>query len=224
MGSQRSVSLVLVFATIACEHDGPNEAAPVETPRVVSAARRVEPAQPQALADDESLLWRRSEARHDRESAYKWDQSHLGWLLENWKHLQCYRDHVKDVGEAGFGAEPGSPREEQWLQNRHRLVLHLDRWYERLIAEEPDVSSQSEFFSSFKTAYVLVLQTYPAAYNESDRQRIRQADQAWKTAQAQVAAYVGRLGGAKDRATDSTPEALLMPSDCSVVLRAIGRP
>src|SRR5690606_6485300 len=120
---------------------------------------------------------------------------HLNEMLAYWEEMQCFRDKVKEEGQKAFGAEPGSPAEEQWFQFKRMFIMLIDGWQKRLFSEQPRIQEKSKFIGNFLEAHELVMNGYPKAYNEGDTKELEKQDAHWIIVEAKVKKYVKSLGG-----------------------------
>ncbi len=116
-------------------------------------------------------------------------------MLRYWEHLECFREKVKEAGDGAFGAEPGSPTEEQWFQFKRGFVTHIDGWQKRLFAEQPRVLEKSKFVGNFLEAHELVMHGYLKSYNNADKTDLKANDARWAIVEAKVKKYTKDLGG-----------------------------
>lgn len=142
----------------------------------------------------EFKAWNRKDPEGEK-YLYKWDKSHLKEMLAYWEQMQCFRAKVKEEGQKAFGAEPGSPAEEQWFQFKRLFITLVDGWQKRLFAEQPRIQEKSKFIGNFLEAHELVMNGYPKAFNESDTTELEKADAHWIIVEAKVKKYVTSLGG-----------------------------
>lgn len=151
---------------------------------------------PEGLAgptEAEFKAWNRKDPEGEKH-LYKWDKAHIKEMMNYWEQLECFREKVKEEGEKAFGAEPGSPTEEQWYQFKRMFVTHIDGWQKRLFAEQPRILEKSKFIGHFLEAHELVMNGYPKAYNEADKTELEKADAHWIVVQAKVKKYTKNLG------------------------------
>jgi hypothetical protein len=142
----------------------------------------------------EFKAWNRKDPEGEKH-LYKWDKAHLSDMLRYWEHLECFREKVREEGDKAFGAEPGSPTEEQWYQFKRAFVTHVDGWQKRLFAEQPRILEKSKFIGNFLEAHELVMHGYLKAYNEGDKTQLEKNDAHWIIVEAKVKKYVKQLGG-----------------------------
>lgn len=143
--------------------------------------------------DAEFAAWNRKDPEGEK-FLYKWDKANGQRMLEYWEQLQCFREQVKEAGEKAFGAEPGSPAEEQWFQFKRAYVVHVDGWQKRLFAEEPRVLEKSKFISNILEAHEHVMNNYPKAYNDGDKTEIEKVDAQWTIVEQKVKKYAKNIG------------------------------
>jgi hypothetical protein len=154
-------------------------------------------ARPKGMAgptEAEFKAWNRKDPEGEKH-LYKWDKAHLSDMLGYWEHLECFREKIKEEGDKAFGAEPGSPTEEQWFQFKRGFVTHIDGWQKRLFAEQPRILEKSKFIGNFLEAHELVMHGYPSAFNEADKTELEKTDAHWVIVEAKVKKYVKNLGG-----------------------------
>lgn len=143
----------------------------------------------------EFKAWDRKDPEGEKH-LYKWDKANLPKMMGYWEDLVCFKEKMKEEGQKAFGAEPGSPQEEEWYQFKQAFVIPiLDSWQKRMFASEPRVLEKTKFIGNFLEAHELVSREYPAAYNESDKTALEKADAHWMIVEAKVKKYVGSLGG-----------------------------
>ena len=85
---------------------------------------------------------------------------------------------MKEEGQKAFGAEPGSPKAEEWYQFKQAFIIPIvDSWQKRMFAEEGTrILEKSKFISNFLEAHELISREYPAAYNASDQTLLDEAN------------------------------------------------
>jgi hypothetical protein len=115
-------------------------------------------------------------------------------MLTYWEEMQCFREKVMAEGEKAFGAEPGSPTEEQWFQFKQGYVIFLDGWQMRLFAKEPRVMEKSKLIGHFLEAHEMVMNNYPKAYNDGDKSELEKVEAHWVIVENKVKKYVKNLG------------------------------
>ena len=142
----------------------------------------------------EFKAWNRKDPEGEKH-LYKWDKAHLSDMLGYWEELECFREKVREEGEKAFGAEPGSPTDEQWYQFKRGFVHHADGWQKRLFAEQPRILEKSKFIGNFLEAHELVMHGYPKAFNSADKTELEKADAHWIIIEAKIKKYVKNLGG-----------------------------
>lgn len=143
--------------------------------------------------DAEFAAWNRKDPEGEK-FLYKWDKANGQRMLEYWEQLQCFREQVREAGAKGFGAEPGSPAEEQWYQFKRTYVIHLDGWQKRLFAQEPRILEKSRFISNVLEAHEHVMNNYPKAYNDGDKTEIEKVDAQWTVVEQKVKKYAKNIG------------------------------
>lgn len=195
----RMASFGLLLTFVACDSKSePSIAEALATKEEEKFEYKPSPKpRPKGLApptDAEFKAWDRKDPAGEQH-LYKWDKAHLDDMLRYWEHLECFREHVKEAGEEAFGAEPGSPTEEQWFQFKRAFVTHIDGWQKRLFAEQPRILEKSKFIGNFLEAHELVMHEYLKAYNNGDKTELEKADAHWIIVQAKIKKYVKNLGG-----------------------------
>jgi len=156
----------------------------------------------------EFKAWDRKDPEGEKH-LYKWDKANLDKMMNYWEDLVCFKEKMKEEGQKGFGAEPGSPQAEEWYQFKQSFVIPiLDSWQKRLFANEPRILEKTKFIGSFLEAHELVSREYPAAYNDSDKTALEKADALWMVAEAKVKKYVGNLGGKFPEVDPSNPKSV----------------
>lgn len=195
---KRLAGATLVLGLFGCTSSGPSisEALATEEEDKFDYKPNVKP-RPRDLApptDAEFKAWNRKDPEGEKH-LYKWDKDNLSKMLVYWEHLECFRDKVKIEGEKAFGAEPGSPTEEQWFQFKRAFVTHVDGWQKRLFAEQPRILEKSKFVGNFLEAHELVMHGYLKAINEADQTELEKADAHWIIVEAKIKKYVKNLGG-----------------------------
>jgi hypothetical protein len=141
----------------------------------------------------EFKAWDRKDPEGEKH-LYKWDKDHIDTMLHYWEELECFREVVKAEGEKAFGAEPGTPGEEQWMQFKKGFVLHADGWQKRLLADQPRILEKSKFMGNIFEAHELIINRYPIAYNKGDKTALAEADAHWVIVDAKVRKYTKNLG------------------------------
>lgn len=186
------------LAVVACD-SGPSIAESLEGKEAKEDANyKPNPKpRPKGLAgptEAEFAAWNRKDPEGEKH-LYKWDKAHLDDMLRYWEHLECFREKVKEAGDGAFGAEPGSPTEEQWFQFKRGFVTHIDGWQKRLFAEQPRVLEKSKFVGNFLEAHELVMHGYLKSYNNADKTDLKANDARWAIVEAKVKKYTKDLGG-----------------------------
>lgn len=144
--------------------------------------------------DEEVAAWDRKDPEGEKH-LYKWDKSNLDRMTGYWKELQCYREKVKSEGDKAFGSEPLSPEEEKWTQFKQGFIPFVNRWQQRLFANEPRIQEKSKFIGNILEAHELVMNGYPKAYNDGDDVELKKADARWVVVEDKVKKYVEQLDG-----------------------------
>lgn len=143
--------------------------------------------------DAEFAAWDRKDPEGEKH-LYKWDKENGQRMLGYWEQLQCFREKVMEEGQKAFGAEPGSPAEEQWYQFKRSYVVHLDGWQQRLFAQEPRVLEKSKFVGNILEAHESVMNNYPKAYNEGDKTALEKVEAHWTIVEQKMKKYAKNLG------------------------------
>jgi len=144
--------------------------------------------------DAEFKAWNRKDPEGEKH-LYKWDKANLGLLLGYWEDLQCFREKVMEEGQKAFGAEPGTPIDEQWFQFKSMFINHINGWQQRMFADVPKIDQKSKFIGDFLAAHELAMNAYPKAYNESDKVGLEKADLQWMRIEQKLKKYTNQLGG-----------------------------
>ncbi len=153
----------------------------------------------------ELKAWDRKDPEGEKH-LYKWDKANLAKMEKYWKELQCFREKVKEEGQAAFGAEPLSPTEERWTGFKQGFILFVNGWQQRLFAAEPHILEKSKFIGNILEAHELVMNGYPGAYNESDELELKKQDARWLVVEDKVYNYAEQLGGKWERPDLSDPK------------------
>jgi len=192
-------SSILGFAALLCACGGPTLSDSLQAQQEEKLPENYKPnpkPRPKGLdgpTEAEFKAWNRKDPEGEKH-LYKWDKAHLGDMLGYWEQIQCFREKVKEEGQKAFGAEPGSPPEEQWFQFKRMFITLVDGWQQRLFAEQPRIQEKSKFIGNFLEAHELVMYGYPKAFNESDKTELEKADLHWLAVEAKVKKYVKQLG------------------------------
>ena len=136
----------------------------------------------------EFKAWDRKDPEGEKH-LYKWDKAFLPKMQNYWKMLVCFRDKIKEEGEKAFGAEPGSPQEEQWYQFKRQFIPFLNGWQQRLFAQEPRILEKSKFIGNILEAHELIMHGYPEAFNNADRTALEKHDANWTIVHNKVIKY-----------------------------------
>ncbi len=144
--------------------------------------------------DQEFKAWDRKDPEGEKH-LYKWDKRNLDKMEGYWKQLNCFRDKMKEEGDKAKGTEPLSPESEKWEQFKQGFIPFINRWQQRLFANEPRILEKSKFIGHILEAHELVMHGYPKAYNDTDELEIKKADAHWLVVEDKVFRYVERLGG-----------------------------
>ncbi len=199
----RAISLFLSSALAAsllpaCTDGGPSvaEALASKAPDVPPDYKPNPKARPEDLpppTDAEFAAWDRKDPEGEKH-LYKWDKANGARMLGYWEQLQCFREKVMEEGQKAFGAEPGSPAEEQWFQFKRAYVVHLDGWQQRLFALEPRVQEKSKYIGNILEAHEAVMNNYPKAYNEADKTELEKVEAHWTIVEQKMKKYSKNIG------------------------------
>jgi hypothetical protein len=196
----RLLPLVLALSLGACDQQssGPSvrEALEQKAPDVPADYKATPKPRPQDLpppTDAEFAAWNRKDPEGEKH-LYKWDKANGQRMLEYWEQLQCFREAVVAEGTKAFGAEPGSPAEEQWYQYKRAYVVFVDGWQKRLFAEEPRILEKSKFIGNILEAHEHVMHNYPKAFNDGDKTELEKVDAQWTIVEQKVKKYAKSLG------------------------------
>lgn len=143
--------------------------------------------------DAEFAAWNRKDPEGEKH-LYKWDKANGVRMLGYWEELGCFREKVMEEGQKAFGAEPGSPQEEQWFQFKRMYVTHLDGWQKRLFAEEPRILEKSKFIGNILEGHEAVMNNYPQAFNEGDKTELEKVEAHWTIVDQKMRKYAKNLG------------------------------
>jgi hypothetical protein len=146
-------------------------------------------------SDAEVKAWDRKDPEGEKH-LYKWDKRNLPKMWNYYLELRCYKEKIKEEGQKAYGQEPGGPEQEQWYQFKRVFIPFLDRWQQRLFANEPRILEKSKFIGHFLEVHELIMRGYPGAYNESDELELKKQDAHWILVEDKIVKYVDRLGGA----------------------------
>jgi hypothetical protein len=187
-----------VGSQVACDQSGPSvsEALESKAPEVPPDFKPNPKPRPDDLkppTDAEFSAWDRKDPEGEKH-LYKWDKANGDRMLGYWEQLQCFREKVMEEGQKAFGAEPGSPAEEQWFQFKRAYVVHLDGWQQRLFALEPRVQEKSKFIGNILEAHEAVMNNYPKAYNEGDKTELEKVEAHWTIVEQKMKKYAKNLG------------------------------
>ncbi len=169
------------------------KAPPPEVPADFKANPKPRPEDLKPPTDAEFAAWNRKDPEGEKH-LYKWDKANGMRMLGYWEEMQCFREKVMEEGQKAFGAEPGSPVEEQWFQFKKAYVIHLDGWQMRLFAKEPRVMEKSKLIGHFLEAHEMVMNNYPKAYNDGDKSELEKVEAHWVIVENKVKKYVKNLG------------------------------
>ncbi|MEE9384146.1 MAG: hypothetical protein V3V08_12110 [Nannocystaceae bacterium] len=140
----------------------------------------------------EFKAWDRKDPEGEKH-LYKWDKRNVDRMETYFEEIRCFRDKVKVAGQAAWGAEPQSPKEEQWYQFKRQFIPFINRWQQRLFANEPRILEKSKFIGHFLEAHELVMKQYPQAFNEADDLQVKKADAHWMVVEDKVHRYMDAL-------------------------------
>ena len=192
--------LAVGLALPACDSGGPSIADALQTeeedqlPADYEANPKPRPKGMAPPTEAEFKAWDRKDPEGEKH-LYKWDKGHLGVIHGYWEELECFRDKLKEEGDKAFGAEPGSPTEEQWFQFKRAYVNFVDGWQKRLFAEQPRIQEKSKFIGKILEAHELCMYGYLKAYNNGDKKELQKNDALWMVVEAKMKKYTKQLGG-----------------------------
>ena len=169
------------------------KSAPPDAPENYKPNPKPRPEDMKPPTDAEFAAWNRKDPEGEKH-LYKWDKANGARMLTYWEEMQCFREKVMEEGQKAFGAEPGSPIEEQWFQFKKAYVIHLDGWQMRLFAKEPRVMEKSKLIGHFLEAHEMVMNNYPKAYNDGDKSELEKVEAHWVIVENKVKKYVKNLG------------------------------
>lgn len=193
-----AAGLVLTLA-LGCDSSGPSlEESLSKKPEDEIVAKNPKPRPTDKYGDPseaEFKAWNRKDPEGEKH-LYKWDTANIDKMMGYWEDITCLKEKMVEEGEKAFGAEPGSPKEEEWFQFKQSFIIPaVDGWQKRMFAEEGTrILEKSKLISHFLEAHELVMREYPAAYNESDKTALEKANAHWMVVEAKVKKYVGKLG------------------------------
>jgi hypothetical protein len=141
----------------------------------------------------EFKAWDRKDPEGEKH-LYKWDKQNGQRMLGYWAQMECFREKVMEEGQKAWGAEPGTPAEEQWFQFKRYYVNFLDGWQQRLFAQEPRILEKTKFIGHLLEAHEMVMNNYPKAYNESDKTELEKQEAHWIIVQNKIKKYAKNLG------------------------------
>lgn len=145
-------------------------------------------------SDAEFKAWDRKDPEGEKH-LYKWDKRNLDKMENYWNQIRCFREKMKEEGDKAKGAEPLSAEQEKWDQFKAGFIPFINRWQQRLFANEPRILEKSKFIGHILEAHELVMYGYPKAYNDNDDIEIQKADAHWLLVNDKVLKYVERIGG-----------------------------
>lgn len=154
----------------------------------------------------EFAAWNRKDAGGEKH-LYKWDKANLSKMLNYWEELTCLKDKMVEEGKKAYGAEPGSPKEENWYQFKRAFIPHVNGWQQRLFANEPRILEKSKFIGNFLEAHELVMNGYPDAFNGADDTGLKKQEAHWLIVEAKIKKYVKNLGSEWNDFLADTPKA-----------------
>jgi hypothetical protein len=194
-------AISLLAALAGCDQSGGSgggvqealKAPPPEVPDDFKANPKPRPEDLKPPTDAEFAAWNRKDPEGEKH-LYKWDKANGARMLGYWEEMECFREKVMEEGQKAFGAEPGSPVEEQWFQFKKAYVIHLDGWQMRLFAKEPRVMEKSKLIGHFLEAHEMVMNNYPKAYNDADKSELEKVEAHWVITQNKVKKYIKSLG------------------------------
>lgn len=189
-----------IAASLACGEAGPSavEAMKMKAEEEFAKSEDYKPTKrkrPEGLpppTDAEFKAWNRKDPGGEKH-LYKWDKANLGKMVNYFEEIECFREKVKEEGQKAFGAEPGSPEEEQWFQFKRMFVNHVNGWQQRLFAKEPRIQEKSKYIGHFLEAHELVMYGYPKAFNEGDKTELEKADAHWMIVMNKIKKYSKQL-------------------------------
>jgi hypothetical protein len=185
---------------LACDSGGPSVAEALQTKAEDQLPPDYTPTpkpRPKGLApptEAEFKAWDRKDPEGEKH-LYKWDKGHYEVMLDYWEQLECFREQVREQGDKAFGAEPGSPTEEQWFQFKHAYVNHVDGWQKRLFSEQPRILEKSKYIGKLLEAHELCMYGYLKAFNDGDKTELQKQDALWAIVEAKMKKYTLQLGG-----------------------------
>lgn len=188
---------VALVALASCDSGGPTieEALAAQEKKEAEYKGKPKP-RPEGLdrpTDAEFKAWDRKDPEGEKH-LYKYDKEALPRLKVYWEEVECFREKVMAEGQKAFGAEPGSPQEEEWFQFKQFYVNHVNGWQQRLFAKEPRIQERSKLIGHFLEAHELVMHGYTKAYNFSDKTALEKADLHWAVIEQKLVKYTKNLG------------------------------
>ncbi|MEX1365395.1 MAG: hypothetical protein AB1Z98_19875 [Nannocystaceae bacterium] len=190
---------LMLTLTLGCDSSGPSlEEALATKPEDQIQAKNPKPRPDDKYGDPsaaEFKAWNRKDPEGEK-PLYKWDKANIDKMMGYWEDISCLKEKLTEEGQKAFGAEPGSPKEEEWFQFKQAFIIPVvDGWQKRMFAEEGTrILEKSKLISHFLEAHELVMREYPAAYNASDKTQLQKADAHWMVVEAKIKKYVGKLG------------------------------
>ncbi len=125
---------------------------------------------------------------------YKWDKKNAAKMQNYWKQLICYRDKIKGEGTKAMTAEPMTPEAEYWDQFKSAFIPFVNRWQQRLQANEPRIMEKSKVMGSIFEVHELIINGYPKAFNNKDKVALQKTEAQYLLATDKVMKYWGRVG------------------------------
>jgi hypothetical protein len=135
--------------------------------------------------------------RHDpagEKHLYKWDKKNAAKMQNYAKQLMCYREKMKEEGAKAMTAEPMTPEFEAWEQFKQAFIPFVNRWQQRLQANEPRIKEKSKTMGFVFEAHELIINGYPKAYNSKDEHQLKKVEAQWLLANDKIMKYWERVG------------------------------
>ena len=143
--------------------------------------------------DAEFKAWNRHDPAGEKH-LYKWDKKNGSKMQNYWMELMCYREKIKEAGAKAMTAEPMTPEFESWNQFKSAFIPFVNRWQQRLQANEPRIMEKSKVMGSIFEAHELIINGYPKSYNDKDEIALRKTEAQWLLATDKVMKYWERVG------------------------------
>jgi len=145
--------------------------------------------------EEELAAWNRKDPEGEKHY-YKFDKANAKKMQTYWKELRCLRDKMKEEGEKAFGAEPGGAEQQRWEQFKLAFIDPVaNSWQQKLFAAEgQDIMVKSKYISNILEAHELIMNGYPVAYNDGDREEITRQDMYWVVVENKVKDYSDKIG------------------------------